>query len=133
MSTQSNNLKVECTENCGNSPKKMLLKELSIAFAENKISFCMDWMTDDVVWDLIGDKQIQGKANFEKVLIQMQGRRALELHIHNIITHGNTGSVNGTLLLNDQQSVAFCDVYNFRGTVKNAKIKAITSYVIKIS
>lgn len=51
-----------CAENCGNSPKKELLRDLSIAFVKNEIEFCMDWMTDDVVWEIIGDKLIQGKC-----------------------------------------------------------------------
>lgn len=133
MNNHSQNIKVECAENCGNSPKKMLLKDLSIAFAKNEIDFCMDWMTDDVVWDIIGDKLIRGKGDFEKALNQMKDREVQQLSIQNIITHGNTGSVNGTLVLKDKRSVAFCDVYNFRGFGKNSKIKAITSYVIKTS
>ena len=132
--THSEKIKVECAENCGNSPKKELLKELSIAFAANDIDFCMNWMTDDVVWDIIGNKRIQGKVAFENELDQMKkDREVQQIRIENIITHGNTGSVNGTLILDDKQSVAFCDVYNFRGFGKNSKIKFITSYVIKTS
>lgn len=111
----------------------MLLRDLSIAFVKNEINFCLDWMTDDVVWEIIGDKLIQGKGDFEKALHQLKDREVQQLRIQNIITHGNTGSVNGTLKLNDKQNIAFCDVYNFRGFGKNSKIKAITSYVIKTS
>ena len=133
MNNHSQNIKVECAENCGNSPKKMLLKDLSIAFAKNEISFCMDWMTDDVVWEIVGDKLIRGKDDFEKALHQMKNCKVQQFRIQNIITHGNTGSLNGTLILHDKHRVAFCDVYNFRGFGKNSKIKAITSYVIKTS
>lgn len=133
METHSENIKIECAENCGNSPKKKLLRDLSIAFVKNEIEFCMDWMTDDVVWEIIGDKLIRGKGDFEKALHQMKNCKVQQLRIQNIITHGNTGSVNGTLILNDKESVAFCDVYNFRGFGKNSKIKAITSYIIKTS
>src|SRR5690625_4765727 len=133
MDTHSENIKIECAENCGNSPKKELLRDLSIAFAKNEIGFCMDWMTDDVAWEIIGDKLIRGKGDFEKALRQMKDREVQQLRIQNIITHGNVGSVNGTLILNDKQSVSFCDVYTFRGFSKNLKIKAITSYIIKTS
>lgn len=132
MNAHAENIKIECAENCGNSPKKKLLKDLSIAFAKNEISFCMDWMTDDVLWEIIGQQVIKGKGDFEKALNQMKDRQVRQLLIHNIITHGNTGSVNGTLILHDKQSIAFCDVYRFRGFGKNSKIKAITSYVIAL-
>ncbi len=56
MNKYSNNTRIECTQNCGNSPKQKLIKELSIAFAHNEIGFCMDWMTDDVVLDIAGNK-----------------------------------------------------------------------------
>ena len=133
MTAHSENIQVECAENCGNSPKKRLLKDLTIAFAKSDIRFCVDCVADDVVWHIVGDKRIRGKGDFETALNQMKDREAQQMHIHNIITHGNTGSVNGTLILNDKQSVAFCDVYNFKGFGKNSKIKLITSYVVKTS
>lgn len=130
--TQSNHLIVECAENCGNSPKKELLKSLSIAFAKNEIDSCIDCMRDDVVWNIIGDQQIQGIDRFEEALHQRKYRKVEKLQIHNIITHGNSGSVNGALMLKGDQRIDFCDVYNFAGFGKNAKIKTITSYLIPI-
>lgn len=133
MNIDSGKLKVECAENCRNSPKKQLLKELTIAFAKNDTGFCIDCMNDNVVWDIIGDKQIRGIRDFEEILKDMKNREVHELRIYNIITHGNTGSVNGTLILKNDQQVDFCDVYNFSGFGKNSKIKFITSYVITAS
>lgn len=131
MNTNSKYIKVECAEDCGNSPKKQLLKELTIAFANNDIDFCMECMSDNIVWDMIGNKKIQGISEFEEALRVMDNGDIQELQIHNIITHGNVGSVNGTLILNNQQQIHFCDVYNFSGFGKKAKIKLITSYVVR--
>lgn len=132
MNSHPESIKIECEENCGNSPKKILLKELSIASATNDIDFCMNWMRDDILWEIVGDKQIQGKDDFEHELNRMKDRKVQELRIHNIITHGNTASLNGTLILSDDKKIAFCNVYNFSGFGKNAKIKRITSYVIPL-
>lgn len=131
MGTNFVNLIVECAEDCGNAPKKNVLKELNVAFAKHEIEFILDWVTDDVVWEIVGDQLIHGKDDVEKVLLEMKDYEVQRLSIHNIITHGNTASLNGTLLLSDQQKIDFCDVYNFRGFGKKAKIKSITSYVIK--
>ncbi|MDA3129444.1 hypothetical protein ACFPTR_03700 [Aliibacillus thermotolerans] len=132
MHSYQENIKIECEENCGNSPKKLLLKDVSIALVKNEIDFCMEWMKEEVVWDIIGDQLIQGKENVEKALNEMKDQEVQELRIHNIITHGNTGSVNGMLVRKDKENIAFCDVYNFAGFGKKAKIQKITSYVIHL-
>ena len=132
MENQSRDVQVECAENCGNSPKKELLKELTIAYAKNDMDFCLQCMRDDVTWILVGKKEIQGTTEFRETLEQLNEREVKKLTIDNIITHGNTGSVNGTILLKDNNEIAFCDVYNFGGFGKKAKIKKITSYVIPI-
>lgn len=132
MNSYFDQLKVKCAESCGNSPKKELLKELTIAFAKNDNGFCLEWMKDDVIWDIIGERCIQGTDEFEDALVMKRDREAEELLIDNIITHGNTGSVNGTLIFADKSRTAFCDVYNFAGFGKNAKVKKICSYRIPL-
>lgn len=133
MMMYSHEIHIECEENCGNSPKKLLLRDLSIAFAKNEIDFWLEWMQDEVVWDIIGDRLIQGKENVEKALKEMKDSTVQELRIHNIITHGNTASLNGMLVRKEKENIAFCDVYHFAGFGKKAKIKKITSYVIYLS
>jgi hypothetical protein len=124
-------MKIACAEDCGNSPKKKLLKEWSIAAASHDIDFCAEWAADDVVWEIVGDRRIEGKDLFVQALRQWQGRIVEQLRIENIITHGNVGSVNGTIVLDDQRSFAFCNVNKF-SSGKQSKIKAITSYVIEL-
>lgn len=133
LDTNSDNLIVKCTEDCGNAPKKQMLKDFTVALAKNDIVSCLEWVREDIVWEIIGEQKINGIDEYEQKLIDMKERNVKELQIENIITHGNTCSVNGTLIFNDLQSIAFCDVYNFAGFGKNAKIKRITSYIIKIS
>lgn len=131
MEEKTGNLIVECAEDCGNAPKKNFLKELQIALAKHEIDFCLEWITDDIVWEIVGEQLIQGKDDVEKWLEKKRDQKVEKLTIHNIITHGNTAALNATLTLNDQQKINFCDVYNFRGFGKNAKIKSITSYVVR--
>lgn len=120
-----------CEENCGNSPKKEQLKKLTIDIAINKIDTFLNIVTDNITWNIVGVKQIEGKQNVAKMLSGIHFKHPKRLEIHNIITHGNKGSVNGTFLY-EQQTIHFCSIFNFAGHSKNAKIKAITSYVIKL-
>lgn len=59
------------------------------------------------------------------------GPEATALTLHTVITHGDTAAVDGVIMLENGESYAFCDVYRFRGASKTAKVKEITSYVIK--
>jgi hypothetical protein len=126
-------LKIICAEDCGNAPKKELLKEFNIAFAKNDISFIIENITDHVSWNIAGEPLIQGKDNFAETLKQMKKSKAIELHISNIITHGTTGAANGILIYENKKNYAFCHVYIFSSAAKNAKLKEITSYVIEVS
>ena len=49
----------------------------------------------------------------------------------NVLTHGVSGAVDGIMLLEDGSRYAYCDVYRLNSSAKDAKIKVITSYVIK--
>lgn len=128
-----NDLKIICPEDCGNAPKKYFLKEVNVAIAKNDLSFIMDNITDDFNWNIIGRKLIQGKESFVETLKQMQNNKVIELHISNIITHGYDGSVNGTFILENKKSYAFCNVYKFISPRNNSKIKECTSYIIESS
>lgn len=132
IDSEYKNLKIVCAEDCKNSPKKNLLKEFNIAFVKNDINFLIKNITEDVSWNIIGDKLIQGKENFAKAIGQMENSKVKEVHINNIITHGSTGAVNGLLILEDKHSYSFCDIYNFKSASKNSKIKEITTYIIEI-
>ncbi|MBU5443107.1 nuclear transport factor 2 family protein [Paenibacillus sp. MSJ-34] len=127
------NLTLICPVDCGNAPKKAQLKELNIAFAKHDIAFIIENMTEDVIWNIVGGKRIQGKERLVEALKQMKNSKITELEISNIITHGYTGSANGIMRLGNNKSYAFCNVYLFNSSAKNAKIKEITSYVIEVS
>ncbi len=130
MEFRSESVKIIGMENCGNSPKMELLRDLTIAYATNNKAFCLGWMTEDVVWEIIGDKIIQGHKPFEDALAEIKKRNLQELRIENVLTHGKIGAVNGTILLKNKQYYAFCDVYQFKGQSKTSKIEKITSYII---
>ena len=124
-------VKVTVSADCGNSPKKLFLKQLTIAFAEGDMAFVTENVGDDISWDMTGDKHVQGKGAFIEALEQGKKSKVVELVIDKIITHGKEGAVNGEIKMVDGQEYGFCDVYEFRGA-KGASIKSIQSYVIEI-
>jgi hypothetical protein len=123
--------KVIVGEDCGNSPKNTFLQELTIAFAKGDAKFILGRVTEDVRWNIVGDRLIHGKDDFAKALEQRKNNKAVELTIHHITTHGKTGAADGTTKLKNGKILAFCDVYEF-GDTKGSSVKEITSYVIEI-
>ncbi|UNK20677.1 hypothetical protein MNQ98_11965 [Paenibacillus sp. N3/727] len=103
--------------------KKLLLKEFIIALATNDINYIFENITDHVIWNVVGDQVIQGKAHLTKTL----------RHMNKLITHGRNGAVSGTFITDMNKRYAFCQVYTFSSAAKNAKIKEITSYIIEES
>lgn len=124
--------KIIVQEDCGNAPKKILLKELNIAFAQGDTEKILFYFTDDVEWESVGEKKLKGKENFRKEIGNLKQVDVVILKIENIITHGWIASANGEIHLKNGKKFAFCDVYVFNSAAKNGKIKEIKSYCIAI-
>ncbi len=127
---ENRDLIIRCAEDCGNSPKKQELKKLHIAVADNNTSFIMDSVAEQVTWNIVGHKPIKGKDRVKEALKQEITDNVTEIELKNIITHGKTGAVDGTLLFGDGKVLSFCNIFNFTGAGKNSKIIEIASYVI---
>lgn len=113
--------------------KGKFLQKLNDAFAKSDIDFIADNVTDDIQWTMHGDFSIRGRTDFIDMLKKMEGEEPYELEISNIITHGDSAAVDGTIKMSGNGSTyAFCDVYKLRG-FKNPKIKAMTSYVVEVT
>lgn len=123
----SGKVNIICAEDCGNAPKKILIRDFITALAISDQEFISNHITDHFRWEKVGVKQILGKLDY---LQSLSATDISEVLIKNIITHGNTGAANGTIILGST-SIAFCNVYLFTSS-KNAKIKEITSYEIQI-
>jgi hypothetical protein len=128
---EEHGIKIVSPVDCENAPKKRFLKELIEAFAVKDIPFVYEYTTEDIYWDIVNDITIQGHEKVVKVLENRLTSRILEIEILNIITHGKTASVNGTVKFEDNSIYSFCNVYTFVSAGKNT-IKDITSYVINM-
>ncbi len=123
--------KIISSPNCGNSPKMTFLKEFNIAFAKGNMEFLIGNVTDKIVWNIIGDRKIEGKEKFKEELGKMKSEKATELIIEQILSHGKEGASNGIMTMQDGKKYAFSDFYVFKNT-KSTDVKSISSYVIEI-
>lgn len=118
-------------DDCGNSPKNNLLKDLTIAIVNGDVEFILASVTDDICWNIVGNMLIRGKDDFAEVLEQMKKDQTTTLTIKHIATHGKAGAVDGTIKMKNGKTLAFCDVYEFVNTT-GTRVKEITSYVIRL-
>ena len=125
-------LKVVCHENCGNAPRKEILRDLTIALVTKNIPYIQEWFSENIVWRLIGNRQFTEKEQVLKHISSMSTSVPLQLKIDNIITHGKVASINGNVKFQEGKILEFCDVYEFVSAGKNAKIKDILSYHIPV-
>lgn len=125
-------LKITGNTSCGNSPKMEFLKEFNIAFAKGDVEYLANSVTDDVCWEVVGKRKIEGKEEFVKTLETMAGHEAIQLKFDKILSHGKQGAVNGIMKMADGGSYAFADFYEF-SNAKGEKIKTMISYVIDLN
>ncbi len=124
-------MKITCKPDCGNAPKMELIRQLSIALASVDVARVSEIITDNVTWNIVGDRIKQGKSNVLSTLIEISDTRINKLELTTIVTHGRDGAVHGTFKLESGQVFAFSEFFAFT-SVKDAKVKAITTYIIEL-
>lgn len=122
---------VTVPENCGNSSRKLLLKDLNIAYAHTNTGKILSHFAGDIIWEVCGKRQYRGIEAVEQYLTQLETQTIKTYAVETIITHGKDASVNGEISV-DGTELAFCDVYTFSSTSKDAKINRMRSYVIEL-
>ncbi|NJW53351.1 nuclear transport factor 2 family protein [Salinimicrobium oceani] len=116
--------------------REKFLREVIRAYTEGDSKFFMDHITDDICWEIVGERYIGGKSEFQEVLEQMQEMPSMEIDVENIIINDHYGIVEGVVKsrnrLGQKKHFGFCDIYRFKEGTHPA-IQNIKSYVIDIS
>ena len=111
------------------------LRKFNQALASNDLEFIEKSITEDIIWVIVGQKTVKGKENFMNELRAMNGEKGFEMTIDNIIIHGSSAAVDGTIQTSRKSrkplNYAFCDIYAISG-FKSSKIRKITSYLIQV-
>lgn len=116
-------------KDCGNASKKFILLNLYKAFVTGDEEYLTKNIDAKVSWNIIGDNIINGKDNLLSNLKSYKNN-IIEVTINNVITHGKIGAANGSIKY-ENVIYAFCDIYEFSSLSRFAKVKNITSYIIK--
>lgn len=124
-------VKISISEDLGNSPRKIFLRDFNIAFLEGDSAFVDGHIDNDISWHIVGNKRIQGRTDFMREFDQMKNNDAIELVIDTILTHGKGGTVNGEITMKNGMRYSFCDIYQF-SSARSTRLKSIISYVMEM-
>lgn len=120
-------LKTEIPEMCNDSPRRRLIVELNIGFAEGNAAKVMPFLSNTIIWEMADGKILNGFEEVSGFLQRITQQTAGKLIIKNIVTHGKMAACNGILKFKDRE-VRFADFYEFT-SAGSATIKRITSYI----
>lgn len=107
--------------------------EIAEAFSKGNFEFSYSFLTDDIKWNIVGDKILNGKEEVIEFCNQTSDYFKTVKTIFktdNIIIDSERIAVNGSAQFinkeNKTTEVSSCDIYIF----ENEKLKEITSYCI---
>lgn len=131
MSENADIMKTIAPAHCGNSPKMALALKLTEAFASYSLDQVAAYLSEDIVWTLVGDAPIAGKENFLAALREMSDNPTQELRIHQVLSHGKEAAIRGEMLMADGNTYGFADFYEFT-SAGSERVKRIDSFVISL-
>ncbi|NQD72602.1 nuclear transport factor 2 family protein [Sphingobacterium shayense] len=112
---------------------KELVEQINLLFTENRMGDFMDYLADDVVWDMYTSSSGHSRFNGKSEIGAMDDSNMPEhtdFRFTTIVIDNNLASVQGSSTSQkaggEQYESNFCDIYQFEGD----KIIKITSYVV---
>ncbi|ACU04598.1 MULTISPECIES: nuclear transport factor 2 family protein [Pedobacter] len=112
---------------------KELIEQINLLFTENRMEAFMDYLADDVVWDMYSSTSGHTTFNGIAEINQMDGSdmpQHTDFRFSTIVIEGDMASVQGSSkskkVDGTEYESNFCDVYHF----KNDKIIKMSSYII---
>ena len=111
---------------------KELVSKIDQAFAAGDTGFILSHMTDDVVWNMVGEAVLTGKKEVERIMAKMADKPLPKITQTNIVAEGRKVVAEGILesITKEGQTFrgAYCDSY----ILEDGKILQLNSYVLEI-
>lgn len=122
-------MKLTCDFDC--TDEAAFIRDLTVSFAKYDLDNIAPHLDEGLIWNLVGDTPINGKANFLSALKKMSGNKAVELKIHAILIDAPKAAIHGEMVMRDGTNYGFSDFYKL--DFPRAIVKSITSYVSKLA
>jgi len=112
---------------------KELIEQINRLFTENRMEAFMDYLAEDVVWDMYTASSGHTTFNGTAEIYQMDGSdmpKHTNFRFSTVVIEGDRASVQGSATIKKADGTEyesnFCDVYEF----KDDKIVRMSSYMV---
>jgi hypothetical protein len=110
--------------------ENIFLQQLTIAFAKGDADYLLERVSDDIRWEIVGAKVVEGRPAFTKATQKLADQPAEAIRLAHIASHGKVGAVDGTLQLG-RKRYGFCDMYEFRNA-RAERVSVILSFRVAL-
>lgn len=109
---------------------KRIVEKILKEFAKKNNASYLDYLADNIRWNIVGMPSISGKSEFVKAVVTLEIENFPSVNVDKIIAEGDYvvvesrgKDINET---GENNSPAYCDIY----CIKNGKIQELTTYVV---
>jgi ketosteroid isomerase-like protein len=110
---------------------KEIVKKVNDSFTAGNTDGFLEHCADDVVWNMVGEKETRGKAAIKEWMSQMEGMEPPKFSVDKIIAEGDSVICYGDMTMKGEDgnegTYSYCDAYTFAGE----KISELRSFVVK--
>jgi ketosteroid isomerase-like protein len=117
---------------------KELVRKINESFLSGNIEMVLDYIDENIKWNIVGMPCIQGKTDFIKTMEMMDFENFPNIKIKHIIAEGDfvviessDANSTGTNCFQPDKpyTPSYCDIY----FIKNGKIQELTTYIVDIT
>lgn len=125
-------MKISINVDCDNAPKKKYVVDFAVNIMQQHTDEAKAMLAHDFEWEILGQNQYSGYDALPTIFVELSKDSVTGLEIDNALSHGKLCSMNGKIVT-DTSTIAFNDIYEFESHSKQAKIKRIISYRVRVS
>ncbi len=107
---------------------KIIVEKINAACASGDTEAFLSYLTDDVIWTMIGDENLIGKDAIRQFMCPM-GADLPKFTVDTIIVKGDVAMGHGNMQMKGEDGMthpyAYCDIYQFN----NDKVSKMTTFV----
>lgn len=115
-----------------NRDRDKIINEFNEAFAKSDVDTILKYVSEDIKWNIIGDRVVEGKENFANYIREMASQDPMDFSLNTTIHQDLQAVLEGQVTSSEGKVYAFCDIYTFDG-IDSDKISSLISYVIEVS
>lgn len=105
-----------------------LIEQVVTAFDANDVNAVLDHLSDDIAWEMLGDKTIHGKEAIREVF--GAGVKTINSSVRHMLLDGDHAAVTGEVKCQAPDGTVFemyyCDVYE----ISDGKVSRMITYPI---